>query len=115
MTELSFLIELLLNHKLPKKTKDIIAERVKTIQAQPITVNSRPMPLPIVSGQAPSMQAKIEAMEAERAGQAPIAAQPVTVAAQMALMDRQKIISQSVNANPFSAKPEPGRTSPRKF
>lgn len=33
MTELSFLIDLLLNHKLPQKTKDAVAERIKTVEA----------------------------------------------------------------------------------
>lgn len=32
MTELSFLIDLLLNHKLPKVTKDIVAGRIRKIQ-----------------------------------------------------------------------------------
>ncbi len=35
MTELSFLIELLLNHKLPKATKDAIAARIKEVEAVP--------------------------------------------------------------------------------
>lgn len=33
MTELSFLIELLLNHDLPKATKELIAERIKEVEA----------------------------------------------------------------------------------
>jgi hypothetical protein len=32
MTELSFLIELLLNHDLPKATKDLIASRIKEVE-----------------------------------------------------------------------------------
>ncbi len=37
MSELSFLIELLLNHKLPKATKDAIAARIKEVEALPHT------------------------------------------------------------------------------
>lgn len=40
MTELSFLIELLLNHDLPKATKDLIASRIKEVEQKisaPIT------------------------------------------------------------------------------
>ncbi len=33
MTELSFLIDLLLNHELQKQTKDAIAERIKEVEA----------------------------------------------------------------------------------
>lgn len=33
MTELSFLIDLLLNHKLPPKTKDAVAGRIKEVEA----------------------------------------------------------------------------------
>jgi hypothetical protein len=32
MTELSFLIELLMNHKLPKVTKDLIAQRIREVE-----------------------------------------------------------------------------------
>ncbi len=34
MTELSFLIELLLNHDLPKATKDLIASRIKEVESK---------------------------------------------------------------------------------
>ena len=45
-TELSFLITLLLEHKLPKATKELVKERVKALQAlQP--VSKQPMaPIP---------------------------------------------------------------------
>lgn len=33
MTELTFLIELLLNHDLPKVTKDLVASRIKEVEA----------------------------------------------------------------------------------
>ncbi len=34
MTELDFLIDILLNHKLPKATKDLVAERIKEVGAR---------------------------------------------------------------------------------
>ncbi len=44
MTELSFLIELLLNHDLPKATKDLIAQRIKEVEQNLTshTVNYKP-------------------------------------------------------------------------
>lgn len=49
MTELSFLIELLLNHDLPKATKDLIALRIKEVEVKLTshTVTYSPTP-PIV-------------------------------------------------------------------
>jgi hypothetical protein len=43
MTELSFLIELLLNHDLPKATKDLIAERIKEVESK-LYVTQSPKP-----------------------------------------------------------------------
>jgi len=72
-TELSFLVELLLNHKLTKPTKDLIASRIKEVEsslstpmirASPRVVAAEPAPLhqpttinPIVAQQSPSTQA----------------------------------------------------------
>lgn len=52
MTELSFLIELLLNHDLPKETKALIASRIKEVE-QNLTVKPVPpafVPSPIGGG-----------------------------------------------------------------
>jgi peptidoglycan hydrolase CwlO-like protein len=71
VTELSFLIDLLLNHKLAKATKDAIAERIKEVETamgslSPMQVMlSPPKPQAVVPSnlpaeiakQAPSMQA----------------------------------------------------------
>lgn len=64
MSELSFLIELLLNHRLQKGTKDAIASRIKDIEANG---NSRspsvPLHRPVVHGgsvQAASTQAILD-------------------------------------------------------
>lgn len=42
MTELTFLIELLLHHELPAATKDLIAERIKEVEG--VLVSPRPPP-----------------------------------------------------------------------
>lgn len=63
MTELSFLIELLLNHELPKPTKDLIAERIRSVEANmhyakplsPMPVNPfTALPVPPAVTQSPS-------------------------------------------------------------
>lgn len=50
MTELSFLIELLLNHELKKETKDLIAGRIKEVEANLIPM--RPS-MPLITGSLP--------------------------------------------------------------
>lgn len=114
MTELSFLIDLLLNHKLSKPTQKAIQMRITEVES------NRPAPIPRVQpmlhqGQAPSMQAKIEAMENDRLLNPPPQAigspiQATSMTAAQALQDRQKIINQAL-----SGKEEPGRSSPRKY
>jgi hypothetical protein len=75
MSELSFLIELLLNHKLQKSTRDMIAERIKEVEASrvpgmaafvpqpsfPGLVNPviGPSANPALAGQSPSTQAAL--------------------------------------------------------
>lgn len=60
MTELSFLVDLLLNHKLPKATRDAVAARIKEVEERyasaPVQVAlSAPRPLPPhIAKQAPS-------------------------------------------------------------
>ena len=68
MTELTFLIELLLNHKLPKPTKDAISARIKEVESQlgkPTYAPAYPVPTPIrpakdPTAQAPSTQALLD-------------------------------------------------------
>lgn len=72
-TELSFLLTLLLEHKLPKATKDALKARIKEIQANPtaMPVNARIMP-PMAAAQAiaqaPSTMAALE----RQPGEAPV-------------------------------------------
>lgn len=114
-TELSFLIELLLNHKLQKSTKDAVAARIKDVEAnyQPQR-QTQPAALPANAGQqAPSTMALL-AKHPDLA-----AAQPVVNVAQnaitaAALADRQNMINKAASSKPLAAREE-GRTSPRKF
>lgn len=70
MTELSFLLELLLNHRLTKPTKDLLQARIKEVESN---LNSNPIPLqvnkipttiqpikPNPNAQAPSTQAILD-------------------------------------------------------
>lgn len=117
MSELTFLLELLLNHRLQKTTKDIIIGRIKEVE-QGLPLRASPS---VVSGfvhtgvsnQAPSTQAFL-ARNPDLIPPPPppapvevVAQTPATVAAMNA---RQAMINQAI-----SGKPEVGLSSPRKF
>lgn len=60
MTELSFLIDLLMNHKLSKATKELVAQRIKEVEGRissgmPLAQQQRPNP----TGQAASTVAAL--------------------------------------------------------
>lgn len=121
-SELSFLIELLLKHKLPNATKDLIAARIKDVEevlsvarpvnnyvARPVSNNGTGVI------QAPSTQAFLDRNPDLAAAAIPSAPMPVEVVAQTpatmaALASRQSAIMEAVTGNR-----EKGRTSPRKF
>lgn len=122
MTELSFLLELLLEHKLPKPTRIAITDRIKEIDtirvSPPVPYTQRPPR----TAQSPSTQRILDEMAAEQGGTvvqevgiigesqlmpAVIAQTPAAVAA---LNARNEAIRIAV-----SGKEEKGRTSPRKF
>jgi hypothetical protein len=151
MTELSFLVDLLLGHKLPKVTREAVAARIKEVETRltpqrieiPMTsgitaamVGSPVRPRKPANAQSPSTQAilaekftpdEIEKMaggeaieptpipETQSALPPPAQSVPVTPAAAQALQQRQNAIMRAVNSGPFGAKPDEGRTSPRKF
>ena len=126
MTELSFLIDLLVNHKLSKEVKGLVVARIKEIEtraphiptAQPRTA-APPLPAHL-QGQAPSTIANLlkEPGASIVPQVSPVAVEPVinpeqiavTPAAAQALAARQALLNSAI-----SGKPEPGRTSPRKF
>ncbi len=130
-SELSFLLDILLNHKLPKPTREAVTARIKEVEArltQPSQRVAAPSQMvaavpPHLAGQSASTIAAMMRHE-QNVPAPPIAVaaaaqvdhpQPVAViaqtpAAQAALADRQAAISGAI-----SGKPAPGRTSPRKF
>jgi hypothetical protein len=128
MTELSFLLDLLLNHKLPKPTREAVTARIKHVEAGLTAspqgrVNAHLAAVaavvpPHLVGQSPSTVAAMLRHESNGAAP-PIAVAPivdtppavaVTPAAAAALAERQNTIAAAI-----SGKAEKGRTSPRKF
>jgi CTP:molybdopterin cytidylyltransferase MocA len=124
MTELSFLLDLLLNHKLAKVTRELVVARIREVEVRSQSpAATRPAQTsaaipPHLVGQSPSTIAAM--MRHEAGGVAPpIAVAPLvdtppvvaqTPAAAAALAARQSVIDSAI-----SGKPEKGRTSPRKF
>ncbi len=119
MTELSFLIDLLLNHKLPKATRDLVAARIKEVEGastNPIirAYRDSPPPPPQAASTLAAMARHGDLIPAEPMPPIP-AAVPVTHIAQTpaavaALNSRQQAINSAL-----SGKIEKGATSPRKF
>lgn len=115
MSELSFLIDLLLNHKLPKVTRDAIAGRIKEVESN--ASSHRPVLAPIrpaaISAQPPSTQAILDRNPDLAAAIAPpvpvenIAQTPATIAA---INSRNQAISESL-----SGKVDKVTGRPRKF
>lgn len=128
MTELSFLLELLLEHKLGKSTKDAIKNRIKDIELKSstssnwTTVTYPPQPQrPLKTAQSPSTQRILDEMANEQQVMSPepqaiheapgmpavIAQTPAAIAA---LNARAQAISIAI-----SGREQKGRQSPRKF
>jgi hypothetical protein len=144
MTELSFLLDLLLNHKLPKATREAVTQRIKDVEtrlssaAPSFRVSAAPAPVPfqLPPGAPPQSPSTLAAMARHAANDAGIPmqrqdiavvqdtpglavlgtepTQPAVVAqtpaAMAAMLQRNEVIARAA-----SGKPEPGRTSPRKF
>ena len=129
-SELSFLIDLLLNHKLVKATAELIAERIKEVEAN---LSARPamhQPIaqvpktPHIAAQAPSMQAIMARHPDLIAGvpvqqelnsdsmlvPSPIAVIAQTPAASAAMASRNQAINESI-----SGKIDKVSGRPRKF
>ena len=141
-TELSFLGELLLNHRLPKATREAVGARIKEVEESrgapmvehrrsiPATPSLAPQgPIPAaLQGQAPSTIAAMmrhpDLMEAMAAKpqitdpQTPSPAsepQPVAVVAQTAAAAQALQKRQEAVNIQLSGKPKPGETGPRKW
>lgn len=128
MSELSFLLDLLLNEKLSKPVKEKITQRVKDVETlmtvQPTVRFTGPVPVvapltnlpPHIAGQSPSTIAKF--MEHQAAGLPPVTeaapTAPAVVAATPQALAAVAKRDQAI-ATALSGKPEAGRTSPRKF
>lgn len=132
MTELTFLVDLLLTHKLPKLTRDAVAGRIKEVEEKLATASPRtsvamlpnPTNLPLPPHMVGQSASTIAAMlKHEQAGhttpvppvQSAVETPPVAVVAQTpataaALSDRQTAISLAI-----SGKPAKGETRPRKW
>lgn len=121
MSELSWLIDLLLNHKLSLETKRHVKERITLVEEKlshtPMGQPFVPFNYPTTTGmatvqmqQAPSTIALMQ--KYENFGAAPVipGVAAATQATAMAMESRNRAIIQGE-----TGKPEPGRTSPRKF
>lgn len=130
MTELSFLLELLLNHKLPKPTKEAITHRIKEVEARFVQTPQQsllPVPGPQAirpprGAQSASTQRILDEMAAE--GSNPIQgdglggyvdiSQPAVIAQTPAALAALNARNEAIRIA-TSGKEEKGRTSPRKF
>ena len=113
MTELSFLIEILLNHDLPKDTKALIATRIKEVEEKlnkPATISYN------TSGfvtQAPSTLARM-AMHGDSSSPIPIPPEAQSVAVDMiaqtpmaaaAMQQRQLVMDGKKQHDPATGRP----------
>ena len=141
MTELGFLLDLLLNHKLPLKTRQAVTERVKHVEEgltpkQVFYPRGEPTPPPLPKQLAIQSPSTLTAMmrHAEQGvpnAQPPILAcadqqpmisavpppppQPVAVVAQTAATQAAMAAREAAIAGQISGKPDKGQTRPRKF
>lgn len=113
MTELAFLLDLLLNHRLPAATKAAISERLKEVE-KTLAPNPRVAAvqavMPQLANQAPSTIAALMKHPDLMEKAVPVEAIAQTPATAAALASREQAIQQAM-----SGKVEKGRTSPRKF
>lgn len=110
-SELSFLLELILDEQVPQPVKARLVRRVQEVEknytAQPTqTVSRKITNNPVVAAQSPSMQRVME-QNPDLIPKAPI---PENAATAAALQQRQAMINVAL-----SGKEEKGRTAPRKF
>lgn len=130
MTELGFLVDLLVNHKLAKLTKDAVVSRIKEVEcrtsssSQSVAYLSQRSSLPApsslpshIASQSPSTQIAMMRQMGDGVDLPPpeTPPQPVAVVAQTpaavaAVNAREQSIRQAM-----SGKPMPGETKPRKF
>lgn len=130
MTELSFLLDLLLNHKLPKATRETITARVKDVEiglssrqavhvpqsAAPFVPSGPPQAASTLAAMARHAEQGLVPSPAVVAAAAvvnhapPVAVVAQTPAAMAAMNARQETLNMAL-----SGKPAKGETRPRKF
>lgn len=110
MTELSFLLDLLMNHKLPKLTKQLIAARIKEVeqmlQTTSVTLNTKHGKVPVYAS--PYIKEDEKIFLSQEPSPIPVEEIAQTPAAAAALASRQQAI---MNRGTI----EKGQTSPRKW
>jgi lambda repressor-like predicted transcriptional regulator len=113
LSELSYLLHLLMDYKLSKPVQDDIRTRIKEIEAKPAVpvMMGRSLNVPAnMAGQSPSTIANMLKDPAPQSAALPQEAIVASPAAAQAMQARAHAIQAAM-----STKPEPGRTSPRKF
>ncbi len=142
MTELTFLVDLLLNHKLPKVTRDAVAARIKEVEAglgaigavaygripadaaiSPGRIGTVAIPPHLVGQPASTIAAMMRHEQAGAAPAVPIAqpdaevvpAAPVVAVAQTGATAAAMAKRQQAIAAQISGKPIGEETSPRKW
>lgn len=121
MTELSFLIDLLLNHKLAKATKDAIAERIKEVEgavrpfSQPINYLKEVVG-PAAQGFTPAILTTMKAHDSQPIIPVPYMEIAQTPAAAEAMKHREALMS-GANSASLSSNANLDRNTgrPRKF
>jgi ATP-dependent exoDNAse (exonuclease V) alpha subunit len=109
MSELSWLLDLLLNHGLEEKTKKHVAKRIAWVEKE-LNGGHKPKPIKPIKAPDGSIQSPSTIAAMERHLAEPTQPIAVTAQTQAALISRQSAIEIAM-----SGKPEKGRTSPRKF
>ncbi len=140
MTELTFLVDLLLNHKLPKITRDAVAARIKDVEngicernplvaagrgpvGRTVAAAAAPVPPHLVGQSASTIAAMMRHEQAGAAPAVPIAqpdaavvpAAPVVAVAQTGATAAAMAKRQQAIAAQISGKPIGEETSPRKW
>ena len=95
MNELSFLIELLMNHKLPRATKELVAERIKAFDSSTMRMPQVPQhQSTFLAQQAPSTQEAL--VKHGLVPEAPVEVIAQTPATAAAMASRQQAIAESI-------------------
>lgn len=119
MTELGFLLELLLNHKLPVATRKLLTERIKEVEVRVMSGQGQVAPRPQIAPLPPQMAnqsaSTLAAMMRHQETAAPAAPEPVVVVAQTPLAQAAMASREQAIAAAISGKPVKGETRPRKF